>query len=138
MISAFDYKRFTQNNPRARLLFFVAHSEEILKQSMDTFRILKDLNFGDLHVGSNKSESIEHLFISIQSFNSLKLVEITTPDFYDYIIVDEFHHAAAPSYQKLLAHFQPRILLVTTATPERMDGKDILRYFDDTIAAEIV
>ncbi|MFC5648613.1 DUF3427 domain-containing protein [Paenibacillus solisilvae] len=137
VISAFDYKRFAQINPRARLLF-VAHREEILKQSMDTFRfILKDLNFGNLHVGSNQAESINHLFISIQSFNSLKLVEITSPDFYDYIIVDEFHHAAAPSYQKLLAYFQPQILLGLTATPERMDGKDILHYFDDTIAAEI-
>ncbi|WP_028612294.1 DUF3427 domain-containing protein [Paenibacillus harenae] len=137
VISAFDYRRFAQRNPRARLLF-VAHREEILKQSMDTFRfIMKDLNFGELHVGSNQAESIDHLFISIQSFNSLKLAELTTSDFYDYMVVDEFHHAAAPSYQKLLVHYQPQILLGLTATPERMDGKDILRYFDDTIAAEI-
>ncbi|MUT65719.1 DUF3427 domain-containing protein [Paenibacillus sp. NEAU-GSW1] len=137
VISAFDYKRFAQNHGRARLLF-VAHREEILKQSMDTFRfILKDLNFGELHVGSNQAESIEHLFVSIQSFNSMRLAEKTTPDFYDYIVVDEFHHAAAPSYQKLLAHYEPKILLGLTATPERMDGKDILSYFDDAIAAEI-
>ncbi|CAM4410918.1 DUF3427 domain-containing protein [Paenibacillus alkaliterrae] len=137
VISAFDYKRFAQRNGRARLLF-VAHREEILKQSLDTFRfILKDLNFGELHVGSNQADSIEHLFISIQSFNSLKLAELTTSEFYDYMVVDEFHHAAAPSYQKLLAHYQPQILLGLTATPERMDGKDILHFFDDTIAAEI-
>lgn len=137
VVSAFDYKRFAGRNPRARLLF-VAHREEILKQSLDTFRyIVKDLNFGELHVGSNRAEAIDHLFISIQSFNSLKLAEITTPDFYDYIVVDEFHHAAAPSYQKLLSHYQPQILLGLTATPERMDGKDLLAYFDDTIAAEI-
>lgn len=137
VVSAFDYKRFAGRNPRARLLF-VAHREEILKQSRDTFRyIMKDLNFGELHVGNNRAESIDHLFISIQSFNSLKLAEITTPDFYDYIVVDEFHHAAAPSYQKLLAHYQPQVLLGLTATPERMDGKDLLAYFDDTIAAEI-
>lgn len=137
VVSAFDYKRFAGRNPRARLLF-VAHREEILKQSLDTFRyIMKDLNFGELHVGSNRAESIDHLFISIQSFNSLKLAEITTPDFYDYIVVDEFHHAAAPSYQKLLAHYQPQVLLGLTATPERMDGKDLLAYFDNTIAAEI-
>ena len=53
------------------------------------------------------------------------------------IIVDEFHHAAAPSYQKLLSYFKPRILLGLTATPERMDGKDILSYFDGHMAAEI-
>ena len=137
VISAFDFKRFLQKNPRARLLF-VAHREEILKQSRDTFRyIVKDLNFGDLQVGSNQAQSLDHLFISIQSLNSMKLTEVTTPDFYDFIIVDEFHHAAAPSYQKLLAYYQPRILLGLTATPERMDGKDIFRYFEDTIAAEI-
>lgn len=137
VVSAFDYKRFADRNQKARLLF-VAHREEILKQSLDIFRfILKDLNFGELHVGSNQADSIDHLFISIQSFNTLKLTEKTTRDFYDYIIVDEFHHAAAPSYQRLLAYYQPQILLGLTATPERMDGKDILHHFNDTIAAEI-
>jgi superfamily II DNA or RNA helicase len=137
VISAFDYKRFLTKNPRARLLF-VAYREEILKQSQDTFRyILKDLNFGDLHVGQHQAEAVDHLFISIQSFNSMKLTEKTTSDFYDFIIVDEFHHAAAPSYQKLLSYYNPQILLGLTATPERMDGKDILAYFDHTIAAEI-
>lgn len=137
VVAAFDYKRFADRNQKARLLF-VAHREEILKQSLDTFRfILKDLNFGELHVGSNQADSIDHLFISVQSFNTLKLTETTTPDYYDYIIVDEFHHAAAPSYQRLLAYYQPQILLGLTATPERMDGKDILHYFSDTIAAEI-
>ncbi|WP_054026568.1 DUF3427 domain-containing protein [Bacillus sp. FJAT-28004] len=137
VVSAFDYKRYAQRNVRARLLF-VAHREEILKQSMDSFRfIMKDLNFGELQVGNNQARSIDHLFISIQSFNSLKLAEMTTSDFYDFIIVDEFHHAAAPSYQKLLSHYQPHILLGLTATPERMDGKNILHYFDDSIAAEI-
>jgi len=137
VISAFDFKRFLKQNPGARLLF-VTHREEILKQSRDTFRfILKDLNFGELQVGNYRAGSIDHLFISIQSFQSTKLADVTSPNFYDYIIVDEFHHAAAPSYQKLLTFYQPKILLGLTATPERMDGKDILRYFDDTIAAEI-
>ncbi|HJV46436.1 MAG TPA: DUF3427 domain-containing protein [Bacillota bacterium] len=137
VISAFDFKRFISKNPKARLLF-VAHREEILKQSRETFQfILKDLNFGDLHVGSNQAQYLDHLFISIQSLNSMKLTEITTPDFFDFIIVDEFHHAAAPTYQKLLSYYQPKILLGLTATPERMDGKDILGYFEDTIAAEI-
>ncbi|MEI6579454.1 MAG: DUF3427 domain-containing protein, partial [Eubacteriales bacterium] len=57
--------------------------------------------------------------------------------FYDYIIVDEFHHAAAPTYQKLLTYYKPKILLGLTATPERMDGKSILEFFDNRIAAEI-
>ncbi|WHY92422.1 DUF3427 domain-containing protein [Neobacillus cucumis] len=137
VISAFDYKRFKNKNRSAKLLF-VAHREEILKQSLETFRvILKDPNFGDMLVGTHKPESLEHLFVSIQSFNSKKLYEVTTSDFYDFIIVDEFHHAAAESYQRLLSYYQPSILLGLTATPERMDGKDILTYFDDTISAEM-
>jgi superfamily II DNA or RNA helicase len=137
VISAFDYKRFAQNHTRARLLF-IAHREEILKQSRDTFRyILKDLNFGELQVGSNQAQSIDYLFISIQIFKSMNLVDITTPNFYDYMVVDEFLHAAAPSYQKLLSYYEPKILLGLTATPERMDGKDIFHYFENTIAAEI-
>lgn len=119
-------------------MLFVAHREEILKQSLDTFRgILKDANFGELLVGNHIPSSLDHLFVSIQSLNSKQLYELTTSDFYDYIIVDEFHHAAADSYQKLLNHFSPKILLGLTATPERMDGKDITSYFDGKVAAEI-
>ena len=137
VISAFDYKKFRENNQRARLLF-VAHREEILKKSRDTFRyICKDLNFGELLVGNNKPESIENLFVSIQSLNSSKLLERTSPDFYDYIVIDEVHHGAAASYQKLLEYYKPKVLLGLTATPERMDGADITKYFDKRMAYEM-
>ena len=139
VISALDYKRFRKQNPdKPCRLLFVAHREEILKQSLYAFRaVLKDANFGEMFVGSYRPESIDNLFISIQTFNSQNFTEKTSPGFYDYIIVDEFHHAAAPTYQKLLAYYQPRILLGLTATPERMDGKSILPYFNNRIAAEI-
>lgn len=139
VISAFDYLRFRQESKgKPCRLLFVAHREEILKQSIACFRgVLKDSNFGELFVGSNRPEGIEHLFISIQTFNSRELEKRTSADFYDYIIVDEFHHAAAPTYQKLLTYYKPKILLGLTATPERMDGKSILEYFDHRIAAEI-
>ena len=139
VISALDYKRFRKQNPdKPCRLLFVAHREEILKQSLYTFRaVLKDANFGEMFVGNYKPESIENLFISIQTFNSQDFTQKTTPEFYDYIIVDEFHHAAAPTYQKLLAYYNPKILLGLTATPERMDGKSILPYFNNRIAAEI-
>ncbi len=137
VISAFDYKKFRENNSRSRLLF-VAHREEILKKSRDTFRyICKDLNFGELLVGNNKPESIENLFVSIQSLNSSKLLERTSPDFYDYIVIDEVHHGAAASYQKLLEYYKPKVLLGLTATPERMDGADITKYFDKRMAYEM-
>lgn len=139
VVSAFDYRRFCRRNAgkKCRLLF-VAHREEILRQSLYTFRaVLKDANFGDLFVGSYKPESIDHLFISIQTFNSQSFDEKTSRDFYDYIIVDEFHHAAAPVYQRLLSYYDPQILLGLTATPERMDGRSILTYFGNRIAAEV-
>ena len=139
VISALDYKRFRrQNAGQPCRLLFIAHREEILKQSLYTFRaVLKDANFGEMFVGAFRPDSIEHLFMSIQTFNSQNFMQKTTPDFYDYIIVDEFHHAAAPTYQKLLEYYQPKVLLGLTATPERMDGKNILSYFGNRIAAEI-
>ncbi len=138
VISALDYRRFRKQTGAPCRLLFVAHREEILKQSLYTFRaVLKDANFGELFVGGYKPESIDHLFLSIQTFNSQDFTSKTAPDFYDYIVVDEFHHAAAPTYQKLLQHYRPKILLGLTATPERMDGKSILPYFGDRIAAEI-
>lgn len=139
VISALDYKRFCRQNPgKPCRLLFVAHREEILHQSLHTFRaVLKDANFGELFVGSHRPESINHLFLSIQTFNSQDFASKTAADFYHYIVVDEFHHAAAPTYQKLLAYYQPQILLGLTATPERMDGKSLLPYFNHRIAAEI-
>ena len=139
VISALDYKRFCKQNPgKLHRLLFIAHREEILRQSLYTFRaVLKDANFGELFVGNYKPESIDHLFVSIQTFNSQDFTAKTASDFYDYIVVDEFHHAAAPTYQKLLSYYNPKILLGLTATPERMDGKSILPYFHHRIAAEI-
>ena len=100
-------------------------------------RALKDANFGELFVGGSRPDSAEHIFMSIQTFNSQGFDAVTASDFYDYIVVDEFHHAAAPTYKRLLEHYRPKIMLGLTATPERMDGKSILDYFDGRIAAEI-
>ncbi|MDD6346731.1 MAG: DUF3427 domain-containing protein, partial [Lachnospiraceae bacterium] len=139
LISAFDYRRFCQTTTgmRPRLLF-VVHREEILKQSRSVFRGgLKDPNFGELFVGNYKPESLDYLFVSIQTLASQRLYDILPKDYYDFIIVDEFHHAAAPTYRGLLNHFEPKILLGLTATPERMDGKSVLDYFGGRMASEI-
>lgn len=90
VISAFDYKKFAKGRSKeSNRLLFVAHREEILKQSRDTFRaILKDGNFGEMLVGSYTPEGLDYLFISIQSFNSSKLYKKTSSDYYDFIIVD--------------------------------------------------
>jgi len=145
VVSAFDYARFArsiENTPLKAVklprLLFIAHRKEILDQSLRTFRvILKDQNFGEtFYVGSEPTQ-LDHLFMSIQTFNAKAFHKYTTPNFYDFIIVDEFHHAAANSYQKLLSHYNPKILLGLTATPERMDGKNVFQYFDHYVASEL-
>ncbi|WP_316846508.1 DUF3427 domain-containing protein [Pedobacter psychrodurus] len=137
VISAFDYKRFKDHNQQARLLF-IAHRKELLEQAQDMFRhVLRDANFGDLWVDGIEPIQYEHVFASVQTLNnrlpSLKL----SANFYDFIIIDEVHHIAANTYRPILDRFNPQILLGLTATPERMDGVDILKDFDHTIAAEI-
>lgn len=137
VIAAFDFKRVLKTHPHAKFLF-VVHREEILTKSRLTFRqILHDQNFGELLVGTHKPESLDRLFCSIQSLNSHDLCKTLPADYYDYIVIDEFHHAAAKGYQELLEHFTPKYLLALTATPERHDGLDILQYFDYRISAEI-
>ena len=139
VIAAFDYKNFCNENPgRPNRLLFVAHREEILTQSIECFRgIMQNNNFGDLFVGNYQPNGIDHLFMSIQTFNARDFSTNTSADFYDYIIVDETHRSAAVSYRKLLDYYQPQILLGLTATPERLDGQSILTWFDNRIAAEI-
>jgi len=137
VISGFDYKNFKKKSPTARLLF-VAHRKEILQQAQATFQgILRDNNFGELWVDGSEPEKYDYVFASVQTLknkiNSLRLSE----SFYDFIIIDEVHHIAASSYRPILTRFKPKILLGLTATPERMDGEDILKDFCDTIAAEI-
>ena len=139
VIAAFDYRRFRrqyQGSP-CRLLF-IAHREEILRQSQATFAgILKDPNFGELYVGGHRPEKLDYLFISIQTLNSQALDEHLPADYYDYLVLDESHHAAAASYSRALEYFRPKVLLGLTATPERLDGENITHFFDSHIAAEI-
>ena len=137
VIAAFDYKKFSQQNQRANFLF-IAHREEILKQSCRTFRtVLQDENFGDLWYGGVEPKAMTHLFASKDLLNN-RLDELDlSEDFFDYIIFDEVHHIAADSYRRILSRFKPKILLGLTATPERMDGEDITKDFDGKISAEI-
>jgi superfamily II DNA or RNA helicase len=137
VISAFDFKRFYQSKPGATFLF-VAHREEILRQALATYRhILKDQNFGDLWVSSKEPRTYNQVFASVQTLaNRLPLLKLSNT-FYDYIVVDEVHHIPAKSYRPILTTFSPKILLGLTATPERMDGEDVLLDFSNSISAEI-
>ena len=141
VISAFDYKVFTEQTEGTHRLLFVAHREEILKQSRRTYRsVLLDANFGDIWVGDSRPlNGIDHLFISVQTFNSKyeRIFSGLPADYYDYIVIDEAHHLVADSYRKIISKFTPKLLVGLTATPERMDGVSLLPDFDNQISAEI-
>lgn len=137
VVSAFDFKNFKSQNSNAKLLY-VAHRKEILQQSQATFQgILRDNNFGELWVDSIEPEKYDCVFASVLTLKN-RIESLTLSEtFYDFIIIDEVHHISAKSYRPILDYFKPKILLGLTATPERMDGEDILKDFCDTIAAEI-
>jgi len=123
-LAAFDSKPF-------RRVLFVAHREEILKQSRDSFRCVRpDADLGTFN-GREKAPSAEIVFASIQTLAD-HLDEFEANAF-DYIVIDEFHHAAAKSYRRVLDHFRPSFLLGLTATPERMDGADLLALCGDNL-----
>ncbi len=137
VISAFDFKNFKKNFSSAKLLY-IAHRKEILQQAQATFQgILRDNNFGELWVDGLEPESYDCVFASVQTLNNRIETLSLSVSFYDFIIIDEVHHIAANSYRPIINHFKPKILLGLTATPERMDGEDILKDFCDTIASEI-
>src|SRR5262249_12786379 len=113
------------------------HRAEILRQSRRMFRhVLRSGDFGELLTGDSKPERWRHVFANVQSLSAERL-RAMDPNAFDMVVVDEFHHAAAPSYIALLEHLRPRILLGLTATPERMDGKDILTWFEGHFATEL-
>lgn len=117
----------------AKRVLFVAHREEILLQAENTFqRIHPHLRVGQYN-GSRKEVDVDLLFASVQTLGKSHHLDNFLPDHFDYIVVDEFHHAAAPTYRKLITHFQPRFLLGLTATPERTDQSDILSLCDDNL-----
>ncbi|MCP3935928.1 MAG: DEAD/DEAH box helicase family protein [Actinomycetia bacterium] len=136
IIAALDYRHLRTQLHRARLLF-VAHRTEILQQSQTTFRhVLRQGDFGELWVGGDRPSRWENVFASIQSINANDAASLD-PEQFDVVIVDEFHHSAAASYETLLDHLRPKHLLGLTATPERTDGLDVLRWFGDRISIEL-
>lgn len=143
VVAALDYRRLCeQTTPEGtavnlRSLLFVAHRQEILDQSIRTYReVLSDPSFGELFVGGARPERWRHVFASVQSLASYGVANIPS-DAYDIVVIDEFHHAEATTYKRLIAQLVPRELLGLTATPERADGADVRTYFDGRTAAEL-
>ncbi|MEE4296766.1 MAG: DUF3427 domain-containing protein [Wenzhouxiangella sp.] len=139
MVAAFDYRRFaqTQGHGSRPSMLFIAHREEILDQARNSFRhVLRDETFGDLLVGGRTPSHTRHLFCSVQSWNARDLSNLPE-DHFDYVVLDEAHHAAAASYQRILEHIRPKVLLGLTATPERGDGQDIRDDFGSRFTHEM-
>lgn len=131
VIAALDYAPM----PGRPTLLFVAHRVEILRQSLQTYReVLADGAFGELWTGASKPVVGTHVFASIQTLSASGVDRLSQ---YDVVVVDEFHHAEAATYKRLLAHLEPRELLGLTATPERSDGLDVRDFFDGRTAAEL-
>ena len=141
VLAALDYRRLLLAERERRgagadlRLLFVAHRREILDQSRATFGcVLGDMAFGERLVDGDVPRAWQHVFASIQSLERRDDID---PTHFDMVIVDEFHHAAASTYERLLSRLQPRHLLGLTATPERADGQDVLHHFGGRIAAEL-
>ncbi len=129
VMAAVDYARLRERLSRDRILF-LAHRKEILQQSLGTYRhALREPSFGELWVGGRRPVHWKHVFASVQSLRQADLT-LFPSDHFDVVVVDEFHHAAAKSYQVVLDHVQPKELLGLTATPERADGLPIFDWFE--------
>ncbi|QSP94333.1 DUF3427 domain-containing protein [Marinobacter salinisoli] len=120
----------------ARRILFVAHREEILYQAAETYlRIKPDSRVG-FYMGKQRDRTVDILCASVQTIGKEIHLERFDPRHFDYIVVDEFHHASAPIYHRLLSHFAPQFLLGLTATPDRTDRSDILSLCDDNLVFE--
>jgi superfamily II DNA or RNA helicase len=130
-LAAFDSARSA-----FRRLLFVAHREEILDQAVETFRRIRpSASIGRLD-GVHRDLHVDLLFASVQTLGRVNHLTNFTPDAFDYIIVDEFHHAAAATYRRVIDYFEPKFLLGLTATPERMDGGDLLALCQENLVFE--
>ena len=132
-LAAFDFKQSGMQS-----LLFIAHRENILINALETFReVTQDPNFGSLLSGNQKANSASPcLFAMVQTLSQTDTLAQYAETAFDYIVIDEFHHAEASSYQRLLDKFKPKFLLGLTATPERMDGRDVLKICDYDVAFE--
>ena len=130
-LSAFDAVQMG-----ARRVLFVAHREEILNQAAETFiRIKPDSRVG-FYQGQQRDYAVDILCASVQTLGKEVHLDRFSPAHFDYIVVDEFHHAAAPTYHRLLNYFAPQFMLGLTATPDRTDRSDIMSLCDDNLVYE--
>ncbi|MDZ7760176.1 MAG: DEAD/DEAH box helicase family protein [Desulfovermiculus sp.] len=126
-LAAFDFIQSGKDK-----CLFIAHREDILRKAKQSFSHV--LGPEGLGIFSGRSKEISHgsraVFAMIQTLGRQGNMERFHPREFDYIVMDEFHHAMAATYRRVLDYFQPDFLLGLTATPERMDGRDVLWLCD--------
>ena len=131
-LAAFDARGFNR-------VLFIAHREEILMQAARSFRAIHpDKTFG-FFMNKAKETAQEFIFASVATLGQKEYLtpEYFAPDYFDYIVVDEFHHAVNDQYKRIIEYFRPRFMLGLTATPERLDGRDIYALCDYNVPYEI-
>lgn len=133
-LGAFAVKKF-----QPKKFLYVVHRQQIAKKSLESFYRVIGGNKSDygLLSGNKHDTRKKYLFATIQTLNQPEMLKSLAKDEFDYILIDEAHRAAAPSYQKILNYFHPEFLLGMTATPERMDEQNVYQIFDYNLAYEI-
>lgn len=130
-LAAFDAYNF---NPKR--LLYVVHEGSILKRSSETFQDVfgKNVSYG---IFSGESKEMDADFVFATNLTMSRSLELFSKDAFDYIIIDECHHATAETYRKIIIYFEPEFLLGLTATPERMDNQDVFDMFDSNVPYEL-
>lgn len=120
-------------------VLFVAHREEILKQAAVSFRNVRKSDDYGFFNSRQKDTDKAVIFASVATLGKDTYLcrDYFPKDYFDYIVVDEFHHAVTDQYRKIIAYFTPKFLLGLTATPERMDGRNIYEICDYNVPYEI-
>ena len=131
-LAAFDSAKYER-------VLFVAHREEILKQATISFRNVRHSDDYGFFCGKQKDTDKAVILASVATLGRSEYLteDFFAPDYFDYVIIDEFHHAVNEQYQRIVEYFKPQFLLGLTATPERMDGKNIYEICDYNVPYEI-
>ena len=131
-LAAFDSKDYKR-------VLFVAHREEILKQAALSFKNVRESDDYGFFNGNEKTTDKSVIFASVSTLGNPKYLtdEYFSRDYFSYVVIDEFHHAVNDQYKKIIEYFQPEFLLGLTATPERMDGRNIYEICDYNVPYEI-
>lgn len=131
-LAAFDSKNYER-------VLFVAHREEILRQAAESFKNVRDSDDYGFFNGDSKCTDKSVIFASVATLGRPDYLneKYFAPDYFTYVVIDEFHHAVNEQYQRIVDYFKPKFLLGLTATPERMDGKNIYEICDYNVPYEI-